>query len=122
MEGQEILSKRQGLIQRLNEMNKNKKMDPRSACKTFGDLVANGNTAIKWMETNKDWCQVPPNLIDGMKADNERATKFRGQACDAARKVAEMERRAKQQQQSGGSGLLGGDGLTGTMRIPRGAL
>ncbi|KAA2241056.1 hypothetical protein [Salinarimonas soli] len=121
-DGQEILAKRRGLIERLNTLNKNKKMDPRSACKTFGDLVSNGNTAIKWMETNKDWCQVPANLIDGMKADNDRATKFRTQACQAASKVAEMERRAKQQQQSGGGGLLGGDGLTGTMRMPKGAL
>jgi hypothetical protein len=124
-EGGQLLNKRREIVQRLQELNK-KKSSPetiRTACRGFGELVTNGNAAIKWMEANGDWCQVPGQLREGMKADNERAEKLRGQACQAANKVAEMERRAKQQQQQQqGSGLLGGDGLTGPMRLPRGAL
>jgi hypothetical protein len=124
-EGPELLNQRRALIEKLNNLNKggkNKQVHPSVACKALSELVTNGSAAMKWIESNGDWCQAPPNLKEGMKADHERATKIRTQACDAAKKVAEMERRAKQQQQSGGSGLLGGDGLTGTMRVPRGAL
>ena len=124
-EGPEILKKRQTLIGKLNELGKggkNKQVHPSIVCKAFGELATNGSEALKWIEVNGDWCQAPPSLKEGMKADHERVTKMRAQACDAAKKFAEMERRAKQQQQSGGSGLLGGDGLTGTMRVPRGAL
>jgi hypothetical protein len=122
-EGPAILEKRRALIERINALGKNKRPDPQAACRTFGELVTNGSTAMKWIETNGDWCQVPGNLREGIKADHERATKFRAQACDAAKKVADMERRARQQQQGGGGGgLLGGDGLTGPMRMPQGAL
>jgi hypothetical protein len=124
-EGPELLNKRRELIERLNNLNKgNKKQQvhPNVACKAFGELVSNGSSALKWMEANGDWCQVPANLREGMKADHERATKIRAQACDAANKLAAMERRARQQQQSGGGGLLGGDGLTGPARLPQGAL
>ncbi len=125
-EGPTLLEKRRALIARLNDLGKGKKqVHPNVACKAFGELVSNGTATIKWLETNGDWCQAPGGLRDGMKADHERALKIRGQACDAAKKLADMERKAKQQQQSGGpgtGGLLGGDGLTGPVRLPRGAL
>lgn len=123
-QGPELLGKRRALIERLNVMGKSKKMDANVACKNFSELVSNGNATLKWMEANGDWCQVPQNLREGMKADNERASKFKSQACGAANKMAEMAKKARQQQQQGGGGnsLLGGDGLTGPQRMPQGAL
>jgi hypothetical protein len=49
---------------------------------------------------------------------------LRTQACEAAAKIAEMEKQARAQQQGGGGGggLLGGNTLSGEYKIPRGAL
>ena len=51
-----------------------------------------------------------------------RSQQFKGQACGAAAKMAEMEKRAKQQAQQGGAAGKMGGGLTGTLSIPKGAL
>jgi len=124
-EGQKLLTDRRSLIEKLSSAGgKNKKVDPRPACKMFGDLVANGTATLKWIETNGDWCQIPPQILQNMKADHAKAQEIRGKACQAAAQMAQMEKRAKQMQQQGGGGggLLGGDGLTGPQRMPQGAL
>ena len=125
-EGQKILQERQNLIQQVNKLTnggKNKQIDPRAACTIFSKLVTNGTAGQKWMTDNKDWCQVPDQLIQSFSEDHQRSQKFKGQACGAAAKMAEMEKRAKQQAQqgSGPAGKLGG-GLTGTLSVPKGAL
>lgn len=114
------LSERQSLVQTIQGMTaNNKKMDPKAACTIFGKLAANGSTALKFAEVNKDWCQIPDNFIAGIKTDHEKIVKIRGQACGAAAKQAEMEKKARSGQ---GGGLLGGDGLEGSYKIPKGAL
>ena len=95
-------------------------MDPKTACSMFGSLVNNGATAVKWLETNKDWCQVPDRSSKSSSKDHARALEMRGKACKAAAQQAAMEKRAKEG--GGSSGLLGGDGLTGSFRMPQGAL
>ena len=112
-----------GVIQNLGK-GKEKKMDPKAACTAFNKLVANGNTTLKWAEANKDWCQIPDQFIAGIKTDHDKVTKIRGQACTAASKQAEMEKKAREGGggPGGSSGLLGGDGLEGSYKIPKGAL
>ena len=95
-----------------------KKMDAKAACTAFGKLVTNGTTTLKWAEANKDWCQVPDQFVQGLKADHDRVVKMRGRACSFAAKQTEMEKKGGGQ----GSGMLGGSGLEGTYRIPQGAL
>jgi hypothetical protein len=116
-----ILKDRESIVQKLNAAgnNKNKKMDPKSACSLFGSLVANGEGAVKWLEANKDWCQIPDQFITGIKGQHAQAVSLRGQACKVAAQQIEIEKKAKQ---GGGSGLLGGEGLTGSFRMPQGAL
>lgn len=97
-----------------------KQIDPKRACSDFGALVSNGDTLLKWVEANKDWCQIPDQFIAGIKEDHGRATKIRGQACGAAAKQAQMEKQAREG--GGGGGLLGGAGLSGASRLPQGAL
>ncbi|WP_201837214.1 hypothetical protein [Microvirga zambiensis] len=127
-EGQKILQERQSLIQQINKLTdggKNKQIDPRAACTVFSKLVTNGSAGEKWMTDNKDWCQVPDQLIQSFAADHKRSQQFKGQACGAAAKMAEMEKRAKQQaqqQQQGGPASKMGGGLTGTLSVPKGAL
>jgi hypothetical protein len=98
---------------------KGQQLDARFACSGFGKLVSNGSALIKWVDTNKDWCQIPETFVSGIKADHERATAIRSKACGIAAKQTQMEKQAKQ---GGGGGLLGGPGLEGQMRVPQGAL
>ena len=123
---QKLLSERQSIVARLSAAQKAKqKMTPQEACSAFGRLVNNGDAAIKFATANQDWCQIPATFVDGMKADNEKAGTIRGQACNAVKQQATMERRARQQAQ-GANPFAGADSITGGagggMRIPRGAL
>jgi len=123
-DGQKILLERQNLVKQVNALTgggKKKQIDPRAACSVFGKLVSNGDAGLKWMNTNKDWCQVPDQVVTNFEQDHKRAQTFKSQACGAAAKLAEMEKRAKQQAQQGGPGRMGG-GLTGTLTVPKGAL
>ncbi|SCY88044.1 hypothetical protein [Microvirga guangxiensis] len=123
-EGQKILVERQSIVKQVSELmggGKKKQVDPRAACTVFGKLVTNGDAGLKWMSTNKDWCQVPDQVVQGFEQDHKRAQTFRSQACGAAAKMAAAEKRAKQQAEQGGGPRLGG-GLTGTLSVPKGAL
>jgi hypothetical protein len=111
---------RQQIIAKLQSMSaKNKQMDPKAACSMFGSLVNNGTGALKWLDANKEWCQIPDQFVESFKTDHTRALDFRGKACKAASQQAIMEKKAKE---GGSSGLLGGDGLTGSFKLPQGAL
>jgi len=123
---QKLLGERQTIVQRLAAAQKSKqKMTPQEACSTFGRLVNNGEAAIKFATANQDWCQIPPSFIEGMKTDNAKVTTFRGQACNAVKQQAAMEKRARQQAQ-GANPFGGADSITGGagggMRVPQGAL
>lgn len=120
-----FLDDRKALVNRINKLGK--RPDPRNACSLFRNLVSNGDAAIKWLETNKDWCQIPDAFIDNLKADNAKAGEIRTQACRAATQQATMEKRAREaaQQQQNRPPMLGGsegDPVTGRIPIPQGAL
>jgi hypothetical protein len=119
-EGTKMLEQRRALGARITGK---KRVDPRTACSVLGQMVSNGNAVIKWAETNKDWCQIPDEFFNGLKADNAKVTTFRGQACKAAAQQAQLEKQAKERGAQGGrSGMWGGDGISGTQRMPQGAL
>jgi hypothetical protein len=126
-DGQKILVERQSLIKQFQALGggaKKKPVDARVACTIFTKLVSNGDKGIKWMEANKDWCQVPDQIVTSFKSDQSHVTDLKGKACGAAAKMAQMEKQAREAQKNGGGGggLLGGGGLTGTYKIPQGAL
>jgi hypothetical protein len=127
-EGGKIMNQRQAIVAQLSSLGKNK-IDPRQACPLFGKLVSNGSAAIKWMEANKDWCSIPDAFVENIKGDHAKAADLRGKACAAAAQVQAMEKKALQAQQEGGGaggggagGMLGGPGLTGSFKLPQGAL
>lgn len=119
-ESQRLLGERQDLMKRVNGLGK--KIDPNAACSVFTKLAANGAATIKWLDANKDWCSVPDNFVTGFKADHQKVSSFRGKACQAASQQASMQQKQKEAAQGGGGGLLGGPGLTGEYKLPKGAL
>lgn len=119
-EGAKLMSERQSLAEQLQKAaGKNKQVDPRTACTVFTRLDRNGDTMLKWMETNKDWCQVPDQVVENFTKEHKQIEKTRGEACTAAARFNEMQRRAAEQRQGGNP--FGG-GLTGEYKIPQGAL
>ena len=120
MDVQKILLERKSLVERISGAGSKKKMDAQEACGLFNKLVANGTAAVKWLDANKQWCQVPDEFDKGVRADHTRAVSIKGKACAAASQQAAMQKRAKEG--GDGSGLLGGGGLTGSFKIPQGAL
>lgn len=123
---QKLLQARQALVGKITAAQKAKrKMTPQEACSTFGTLVNNGNETVKFASANQDWCQIPGSFIDGLKADNQKVATFRGQACNAVKQQAAMQRRAQQQAQSANP-FGGADSITsgagGGLKVPRGAL
>jgi hypothetical protein len=116
-----MLEERKTLIERLNSFAK-KKVHPREACSVFTRLNANGNGAVQWLEANQAWCQIPEGFADNFKADHQKTGEIRAQVCKAAAEFAAAEKKARDQAQQQGGGLLGGPGLTGQMRMPQGAL
>ena len=120
-EGQKYMVERKTIGDTLPK-DKSKKLDARQACTIFGKLATNGTTLLKWAESNKEWCQIPDQFLQNIKSEHEKVVSVRGQACGAVAKIAEMEKKARQQAQEGGGGLLGGPGLNGEYKIPRGAL
>jgi hypothetical protein len=120
-DAQKILGERQSLIQQINKLGgKDKKVDPRAVCSILGKLVANGETGVKWLDANKDWCQVPDQFTQSFKEDYARSKDMRAKACQAAAQLTAMEKKAKQQAQQGGNPF--GGGLTGEYKVPKGAL
>jgi hypothetical protein len=121
-DGQKFFMTTQTLTEQLNKTAvKDKQLDPRAACPILTKMVANGDAGVKWLEGNKDWCQVPPQMAENFTQAVGKFKELRGKACQMAAKMNAMEKQAKDQAQRGG-GMLGGNGLTGEFKVPQGAL
>ncbi|MGU3538543.1 hypothetical protein [Methylobacterium sp. A54F] len=121
---QKTLEARKALVAKANAASTSKqKMTPQEACSLFGKLQANGAEAVKWIGANKEWCQIPDSFAEGFKADHVKVSGIRTKICGVAAQASKMEAQARAQAQNGGGGgLLGGPGLTGSFKMPQGAL
>lgn len=121
---QKTLQERKDLVSQANAAsNTKKKMTPQAACGLFGKLQANGVVGMKWIAANKEWCSIPDSFADGFKADHVKVSGIRTKVCSVAAQATKMEAQARAQAQNGGGGgLLGGPGLTGSFKMPQGAL
>lgn len=107
---QKLSEERQAAIERINGFNK-KRPTAQVACGAFNNLSGVEARFIKWMNENKDWCQIPEEFINQLKGANGATLKARGQVCTAAR-----------QQQEGGGGPRGAPPPGAGVRLPSGAL
>ncbi|MGU3358725.1 hypothetical protein ACLBWX_00165 [Methylobacterium sp. M6A4_1b] len=122
---QQTLQARKDLIGKANAAsNSKKKMTPAEACTLFGKLQANGTAGLKWITANKEWCSIPDSFAEGFKADHVKVSGIKTKVCGVAAQASKMEAQARAQAQNGGGGggLLGGPGLTGSLKMPQGAL
>jgi hypothetical protein len=77
---------------------KGKQVDPTVFCSKSGSFIAAENAMIAYMEKNKDWCGVPDEVIDNLKANHAKSAAFAAKACKAAGELKKM----KEQQANGG--------------------
>jgi hypothetical protein len=78
--------KRGAQLQSINALvgGKKKQIDPIAACPKFRGLVAIENEMKAWVIKNKDWCSIPDQFIESMKAGFSKTPVFAQKACAAA--------------------------------------
>ena len=120
---QKTLIERKNLVAKANAATTAKqKMTPAQACGLFTQLQSNGAAGMKWITANKEWCSIPDSFSEGFKQDHMKVGGIRSKICGMAAQASKMEAQARTSGGDQGGGLLGGPGLTGTYKLPQGAL
>jgi hypothetical protein len=103
---QKLSERRMAQIQALNNLGKaNKgKMDPTGACATSKKLVGVENEMAAYMTKNKEWSNIPDQVIDNFKQAASKTKGFSSQACTAAAKMKQMMEQQREQAANGGMG------------------
>ncbi len=112
-----MMQKRQGYIEEINGFRK-KKPTAAKACNVFKSLADQNKKVTDWMTAQKDWCQVPDDMLNSVTEAQKQIEQARGNACGAAAKQAAQIRQMQRQQQQGGGRPAAGSGV----RLPQGAL
>jgi hypothetical protein len=103
---QKLSERRLAQIQALNAIGKagKGKMDPNAACPAAKKLVGVENEMAGYMVKNKEWCNIPDNVLEGFRQAANKTKTFATQACTAAAKMKQMEQQQREQAASGGMG------------------
>ncbi len=103
---QKLTERRMAQIQVLNNLGKagKGKMDPNAACPAAKKLAAVESEMLGYMTKNKEWCNIPDNVVDGFKQAGAKTKNFATQACAAAVKMKQMMQQQREQAASGGMG------------------
>jgi hypothetical protein len=109
-----LTQKRQVFIDKLNVLAKatKGKLDPIASCPTLRGLVVAEGNLLKYLQANKNWCNVPDDAINNLQAADTKSQAFATQACNLAEQVK------KQQQQAASSPTLGVE----AQKLPSGPL
>ncbi len=117
-EFQKLSESRGRIIAQINGF-KSKKPSADQACSVLSHLIQADAKILSWMGENKDWCQIPDDVVTGLKQASGQSANFRNKACSAAvqqkKQIGQMRR--QQQQQQGGQ-IAPGAGV----KLPQGAL
>lgn len=99
-----LMKRRDGVIAQLNHMTsgKKKQLDPIAACPKFRSLAAILGDTVAYFEKNKEWCNIPDQVIEQAKGQRAGFTKTAGQACGIAAKIEKMKKMQAKQAQEGG--------------------
>ena len=94
-----LSAKRQSFITQLNVIAKatKGKLDPVKSCPQLRGLVGAEGQLMKYLESNKNWCNIPDDAVNNLKAAAAKSQTFATQACNIAAQ-------AKKQQEQASSG------------------
>ncbi len=99
---QKLAQRRTAEMSTINDMikaAKGKPLDPTMFCAKSGGLNVAETAMLAYLEKNKDWCQIPDEMVDQLKATHIKNVAFAARACDFAAKIKKM----KDQQADGGA-------------------
>ncbi len=96
-----MMSKRMAEINALNKISKANggKLDPVAACPRLKSLAVAEGEVVGYMTKNKDWCNLPDDVVEKMTATRAKTASLAGKACTFAVKMKEAEQQQAQQQQ-----------------------
>jgi hypothetical protein len=78
---------------------KGQQMDPAVFCARSAPLNQAENALLAYMLKNKDWCEIPDQVVEQLKAVHAKSASFAAKACSVA---AQIEKMKKQQAAGGG--------------------
>ena len=84
-----------------------KNNDPKVLCPLFRAYSASEAKWVKFLSDNKDWCQIPPQAIEGAATSSKRTAGIRDKICDAAANGAAAPGGGKPPPQGSMSSALG---------------
>ena len=100
-----LKTKREAVLEDINKMvasNKGKQLDAETFCARSRPIIAADNAFLASLTKNKDWCQIPDEVIAQFKMIQGKDTQMTSRACT----VAAQMKKAKEQAEAGGG--LGG--------------
>lgn len=121
-----IAGRRQTYIDQVNKMTKTHggKLDPVGACPLFRNLAAVQGQLVKYVNTNKNWCNIPDDVVKNSVAEQAKFSSIAGQACKVAAQAVSMRKQQLQQGQQGAAGPKNGNAFNApeTLHLPSGPL
>lgn len=95
-----LMTKRMTEINALNKISKTNggKLDPLAACPRLRNLAAAEGEVVGYMNKNKDWCNLPDDIVEKMSVTHAKTVSYAAKACGFAVKMKEMQ--AQQQKQA----------------------
>lgn len=96
-----LMSKRMVDITALNKISKANggKLDPIAACPRLRSLAAAEGEVVAYMTKNKDWCNLPDDLVQKMSASRSKTASIAVKACSFAVKLKKAQQQQASQQQ-----------------------
>ncbi len=96
-----LSQKRQMFIDKLNVLAKvtKGKLDPVASCPVLRGLVKAEGDLLQYLVANKNWCNVPDEAVNNLKAADTKSQAFATQACN----FAEQAKKAQKQAAAGAS-------------------
>lgn len=94
-----LTEKRLAAVASLNALAKSGKgkLDPIAACPKLKTLVVLESQLNDYLVKNKDWCQIPDDVINNLAASRAKTQKFAGQACNVAAQIVKAKKDAASQ-------------------------
>ena len=102
---QKLAARREAALQGINQMvkaSKGKKLDPEVFCARSRPLNAAEDAMLAYMTKNKDWCQIPDDAVNQLRASHAKSVAFGARACTVAAQIAKMKKQAAAAAQQGG--------------------
>jgi hypothetical protein len=100
-----LKTKREAVLQSINTMvaaNKGKQLDAETFCAHARPIVAVDNAFLASLTKNKDWCQIPDEVINQFKLIQAKDNNMASKSCTVA---AQMKKAKEQAEAGGGAGM-----------------